>query len=73
VASVQSDLWKELEDKIREPVQVQEQELQRMRQALDELNKKLMTLTIMYNNYATPFGLHEGKLEILHCADHRDE
>jgi Nup133 N terminal like/Non-repetitive/WGA-negative nucleoporin C-terminal len=45
----------------------------RAKQALKDLDMKVMDLTILYNEFALPFGLLESTLDILRCGSYRDD
>jgi hypothetical protein len=44
-----------------------------MEPAQRELDAKVLDLTVLYNEYALPFGLHESTLDVLRCGSYRDD
>jgi len=42
-------------------------------QACDELSKRLLDLSTLYNTYARPWELWESELDALRCASYRDD
>lgn len=59
--------------RIRDELQSKDSKDSEVKAAVKELNSEIMDLSLLFNNYARRFQLHECCLECLRCGSYRDD